>query len=150
MSGVFDVQYIQVNRHEAQTKNSHCNPIVDSNFRQARYTYLCKATFPDYLAKFQLPKVAMTSSFSISASVKVRAFCSFLGENTSTSAMYVAVTGLWSENLSSVLPYLSNLIPVPYERIRSHLKGNCKFYKEKSFYIKKDFTNNKGALNTPY
>ncbi|KAG5061692.1 hypothetical protein JHK87_002721 [Glycine soja] len=49
----------------------------------------------------------MTSSFSISASVKVRAFGSFLGENTSASVMYVAVTGLWSENLSSVLPYLT-------------------------------------------
>lgn len=36
---------------------------------------------------------AATSAFSISASVKVRARCSFLGENTSTSAIYVAVTG---------------------------------------------------------
>ena len=34
----------------------------------------------------------MTSSFSISASEKVRARCNFLGKNSSTSAIYVIVT----------------------------------------------------------
>jgi len=43
---------------------------------------------------FQLIKLEMASSFSISALVNVRARCSFLGENASTSTIYVAVTGL--------------------------------------------------------
>jgi hypothetical protein len=57
--------------------------------------------FPDVLGahpsqKLKIPEVLSSSNenwSSTSASVKVRALCNFLGQKTSTSEVYTAVTG---------------------------------------------------------
>lgn len=50
-----------------------------------------------------LSSASAANSSSISASVKVRARCNFLWQNISTSAMYTALTGRWSDSFSSIL-----------------------------------------------
>lgn len=48
---------------------------------------------------------------------------SFEGLNTSTHAMKIARTGLWSDNLDSTLSYWICFSPLPNQIIRSHLQN---------------------------